>query len=93
MQPLVEPLPTNRQSGMPRSAKLDAISQSQAVIEFGLDGTIVSANQNFLNARWVYTLAEIQGRHHSMFVDPSVVASQEYRDFWSALNRGEFRAG
>jgi methyl-accepting chemotaxis protein len=74
------------------AAKLNAISRSQAVIEFELDGTIVDANANFLNALG-YTLEEIKGRHHSMFVDPAVVASQEYRDLWTALNRGEFRSG
>lgn len=73
-------------------AKLNSISRSQAVIEFKLDGTIVSANDNFLSALG-YSIDEIQGRHHSMFVDSVYVASQEYRDFWAALNRGEFRSG
>ena len=50
--------------------KINAISKSQAVIEFKLDGTILTANENFLNAVG-YTLAEIEGRHHSMFVEPA----------------------
>ena len=72
-------------------AQADAISKSQAVIEFKLDGTIVTANQNFLDAIG-YTLAEIQGKHHSMFVDPAERESAAYREFWASLNRGEFQA-
>ncbi|CAL8973337.1 Biofilm dispersion protein BdlA [Rhodoplanes serenus] len=72
--------------------KVNAIDRSQAVIEFELDGTIITANQNFL-AVIGHTLPEIQGRHHSMFVDPAYRASAEYREFWVALNRGEFRSG
>ncbi|MEZ6097431.1 MAG: methyl-accepting chemotaxis protein [Pirellulaceae bacterium] len=71
---------------------MDALSRSQAVIEFELDGTIVSANENFLTTLG-YTLDEIVGRHHSMFVDAAYAASPEYREFWAALNRGEFRSG
>ncbi|HEX2843152.1 PAS domain-containing methyl-accepting chemotaxis protein [Hyphomicrobium sp.] len=73
-------------------SKLDALDKSQAVIEFNLDGTIVNANANFLGAVG-YTLSEIQGRHHSLFVTPEERASQDYAKFWSALNRGEFQAG
>ncbi len=73
------------------ATKLAALDKSQAVIEFQLDGTIVTANANFLNAIG-YTLAEIQGRHHSMFVEPAYANSQEYREFWARLNRGEFQA-
>lgn len=71
---------------------LDALSQSQASIEFQLDGTIVGANDNFLRTMG-YALDEIRGRHHSMFVDDATRASAEYRDFWVRLNRGEFVAG
>ncbi|MFM9962425.1 MAG: methyl-accepting chemotaxis protein [Planctomycetaceae bacterium] len=70
----------------------DALSASQAMIEFQMDGTIVTANENFLNAMG-YTLNEIKGRHHSMFVDEATRTSHEYRDFWARLNRGEFNAG
>ena len=71
-------------------AQAAAISKSQAVIEFKLDGTIVTANQNFLNTVG-YTLAEIQGKHHGMFVDPATHGSAAYREFWDKLNRGEFQ--
>ena len=73
-------------------AQTAAIGKSQAMIEFKLDGTIVDANENFLNAMR-YTLDEIKGKHHSMFVDPAIRDSQDYRAFWANLNRGEFQAG
>src|SRR2546423_489643 len=72
-------------------AQMQAIGKSQAVIEFGLDGTIITANENFLSAVG-YSLAEIQGKHHGLFVEPSYRDSTEYREFWAALGRGEFRA-
>src|SRR5512145_2119351 len=72
-------------------AVVDALNRSQAVIEFNLDGTILTANENFLRAMG-YTLAEIKGRHHSMFVEPAYKDSAEYRDFWAKLGRGEFQA-
>jgi methyl-accepting chemotaxis protein len=71
--------------------QIEAIGKSQAVIEFNMDGTIISANANFLAAVG-YTLAEIQGRHHSMFVEPAYAESAEYREFWARLNRGEYQA-
>ena len=73
------------------SAKLEALSKSQAVIEFNLDGTIITANPNFLSGLG-YRLDEIQGKHHSMFVDPELRDSAEYREFWDALRRGEYQA-
>ena len=69
------------------AAKVEAMERSQAVIEFDLDGTIISANENFLNAMG-YTLAEIQGKHHSLFVDPAEREGAEYRAFWDDLRRG-----
>lgn len=72
--------------------KLDAISKSQAVIEFETDGTILTANSNFLNALG-YSLSEIQGQHHSMFVTPADKASQAYARFWENLRQGQFEAG
>ncbi len=69
-----------------------AINRSQAVIQFSLDGRILTANDNFLRALG-YTLQEIQGQHHSMFVDPAHRSSHEYRMFWDKLGRGEFDAG
>jgi methyl-accepting chemotaxis protein len=71
-----------------QNAKLTAIGKSQAVIEFTLDGTIITANDNFLAAMG-YTLAEIQGKHHSLFVEPADRDSAEYRAFWRRLNAGE----
>jgi methyl-accepting chemotaxis protein len=72
-------------------AQAQAIGRSQAVIEFNLDGTIVTANENFLNAVG-YKLSEIQGKHHSMFVEPAERDSAAYREFWKKLGRGEFQA-
>jgi methyl-accepting chemotaxis protein len=72
-------------------AQAAAISKSQAVIEFNMDGSIITANENFLKTLG-YTLAEIQGKHHSMFVEPATRDSAEYRGFWAALNRGEYQA-
>ena len=69
-----------------------AIKKSQAVIEFSADGTILGANQNFLSALG-YTLEEIVGKNHSMFVTPEMKSSAEYRTFWNNLNRGEYQAG
>ncbi|MBL4941571.1 MAG: PAS domain-containing protein [Colwellia sp.] len=71
------------------SGQIDAISKAQAVIEFNMDGTIITANANFLNALG-YTLVEVQGQHHGMFVEPVFKASAEYREFWEKLNRGEY---
>jgi methyl-accepting chemotaxis protein len=73
-------------------AKLDALSKSQAVVEFDLDGTIITANENFLGALG-YKLGEIAGKHHSMFVDPATRDSAGYREFWGSLGRGQFQAG
>jgi methyl-accepting chemotaxis protein len=72
--------------------QIAAIHRSQAVIEFDLDGTILFANENFLNALG-YGLDEIRGRHHRMFVEPSYAASAEYREFWARLGRGDFETG
>jgi methyl-accepting chemotaxis protein len=72
-------------------AQASAISKSQGVIEFDMDGKIITANQNFLDALG-YRLEEIQGKHHSMFVTPAMRESAEYRAFWASLNRGEHQA-
>lgn len=70
-------------------AQLDAINRSNAVIEFELDGTILHANENFLNVV-KYELDEIVGQHHRMFVRPEYAKSDEYKTFWERLNAGEF---
>ncbi len=71
--------------------QIAAIGKSQAVIQFNLDGTIITANDNFLAAVG-YRLDEIVGRHHSMFVDAAYAASDDYRRFWEMLGRGEYQA-
>ena len=71
--------------------KLDAISRAQAVIEFSPDGTILTANENFLTTLG-YRLDEIRGQHHRMFVEPAYGQSPEYQEFWRKLNRGEYIA-
>jgi methyl-accepting chemotaxis protein len=73
-------------------AQSAAINRSQAVIEFRMDGTIITANQNFLDAMG-YRLDEIQGKHHQMFAPPDLRGSEAYKVFWASLNRGEFQAG
>ena len=70
----------------------EAIERSQALIEFALDGTILTANENFLRVVG-YSLEEVRGKHHRMFVDAAFAASAEYREFWARLARGEFCAG
>jgi len=70
----------------------DAINRSQAVIEFTPDGTILSANDNFLEAVG-YTLAQIKGKHHRMFCEQSYTNSPEYAAFWMRLGNGQFDAG
>jgi len=72
--------------------QLNAIDKAQAVIEFSLDGKVLRANDNFLSVLG-YSLAEIKGQHHSMFVDPEQRNSVDYRLFWEKLGRGEYDAG
>ena len=71
--------------------KMEAIGRAQAVIEFTPAGEILTANQNFLDALG-YSLSEIQGRHHRMFVEPAEANSPDYAAFWARLNAGEFVA-
>ena len=70
---------------------IDAIGRSQAVIEFALDGTIVTANANFLQTMG-YTLSEIEGRHHRIFVHPDERDGPGYREFWASMVRGDHHA-
>ncbi|HTU65720.1 MAG TPA: methyl-accepting chemotaxis protein [Steroidobacteraceae bacterium] len=70
------------------AGQLAAIGRAQAVIEFDMDGTIRKINDNFASVMG-YAASEVVGRHHSMFADPTVAASAEYRAFWAKLNRGE----
>ncbi|WP_420337036.1 methyl-accepting chemotaxis protein [Roseibium sp.] len=72
--------------------QVEALNRSQAVIHFGLDGTILEANEKFLGAMG-YSIDEIRGQHHGIFVDPEYRESFEYKRFWEELSRGEFKAG
>ena len=72
--------------------KIEAIQKSQAVIEFAMDGTILTANDNFLQTMG-YPLNEVQGKHHRIFVDLESERSTEYQEFWARLNRGEYISG
>ncbi|AHY55508.1 chemotaxis protein [Bradyrhizobium japonicum SEMIA 5079] len=74
------------------AGQIEAIGKSQAVIEFSMDGKVLSANENFLGALG-YTLSEIVGKHHSMFVGAGERDSEAYRAFWAGLNAGEFQSG
>ncbi|CRM82814.1 Chemotaxis regulator BdlA [Pseudomonas sp. 58 R 3] len=74
------------------NAKLGAIDRAMAVIEFNLDGTIITANDNFLQ-RMGYSLAQIQGKHHRLFCTPELANSTAYSEFWKRLNQGELFNG
>ncbi|MGF9763258.1 PAS domain-containing methyl-accepting chemotaxis protein [Microvirga sp. 0TCS3.31] len=78
---------TNADAG----ARLAALDRSQAIIEFDLDGVILTANRNFLDTVG-YTLDEIRGKHHSVFVDPDLRSSPDYAVFWKSLKQGEYQA-
>ncbi|MCJ2024097.1 methyl-accepting chemotaxis protein [Methylobacterium sp. J-067] len=71
---------------------MDALDRSMAVIEFGMDGTILTANANFLRVVG-YDLTEIKGRHHRVFMEESVAGSSDYEAFWRTLRAGEFVSG
>ncbi|WP_417320631.1 methyl-accepting chemotaxis protein [Emcibacter sp.] len=72
--------------------KIEALNKAQATIEFDLDGNILTANENFLGAVG-YSLDEIRGKHHSMFVEASYRSTDEYKNFWKELSQGVFQAG
>ena len=82
---------TKAASAQSDHAILEAISKSQAMIEFDLDGTVLTANANFLGLLG-YELGDIVGQHHRMFVDPAYAATPEYQAFWDRLRRGQFDA-
>ncbi len=81
-----------KQANAESEGKINAISKSQAVIEFSLDGVILTANENFLTTTG-YELSEILGKHHRMFCDPALAASEAYRDFWRKLGAGIYDTG
>lgn len=74
------------------ASQIAAISKSQAVIQFNMDGTIITANENFLNALG-YSLEEVVGKHHRIFVEPEYVKSAEYKEFWEQLAAGKYQSG
>jgi methyl-accepting chemotaxis protein len=74
------------------SGKVNAIGRSQAVIEFDLDGRILDANSNFLQTMG-YSMDEIRGQHHRIFVDAEMAKSVEYGNFWQRLGKGEYESG
>ena len=69
--------------------KVEAINRAQAVIELELDGTVISANENFLRI-FDYTLDEVVGKHHRIFCDPNYADSPQYAEFWQKLRGGEY---
>ncbi|MET1080499.1 MAG: PAS domain-containing methyl-accepting chemotaxis protein [Pseudomonas sp.] len=70
---------------------LDALNRSTAVIEFNLDGTVITANEQFLKGMG-YSLAQIKGKHHRLFCEPEEHHSSQYKHFWERLNRGDYIA-
>ncbi|MCJ2071522.1 PAS domain-containing methyl-accepting chemotaxis protein [Methylobacterium sp. J-030] len=74
------------------AGQIAAINRSQAVICFALDGTITDANANFLSTMG-YTLDEVRGRHHRMFMPQAEAASPDYAGFWADLGAGQYQAG
>ncbi|PZQ18207.1 MAG: chemotaxis protein [Ancylobacter novellus] len=80
-----------KQEDADRAGQIAAIRKSQAVISFTLDGVILDANENFLSVVG-YRFDEIQGRHHSMFVDAAEREGAAYAAFWDALRRGDYQA-
>ncbi|KAA3508867.1 methyl-accepting chemotaxis protein [Agrobacterium rosae] len=80
-----------KMNGLDSGAKLAAVSRAQATIEFTPEGKILAANENFLKALG-YSLNEIVGQHHRMFVEPAEANSQRYLEFWTRLRMGEYVA-
>jgi len=79
----------SKQSESSNDLIMNALHKSLAIIEFEPNGRIITANVNFLRVM-DYSLAEIQGQHHSLFISSSEAKSDEYRQFWQRLNAGEF---
>ncbi len=93
---MAETLQTAANTQQAQTAELNGVMQaigtSQAIVEFNLDGTVLTANENFLKTTG-YGLEEIKGRHHRMFCEPAYANSDEYTAIWHKLNRGEFELG
>nr|WP_172691022.1 PAS domain-containing methyl-accepting chemotaxis protein [Agrobacterium larrymoorei]ASK49473.1 chemotaxis protein [Agrobacterium larrymoorei] len=80
-----------KMNGLDSGAKLAAVSRAQATIEFTPEGKILTANENFLKALG-YSLDEIVGQHHRIFIEPAEANSQRYLEFWTRLRMGEYIA-
>ncbi len=74
------------------AAFINALSRSSAVIEFNLNGMVITANDNFLEV-FGYGVEEVKDKHHRIFCDPSYASTSEYTEFWGTLNKGQFVAG
>ena len=64
------------------AAVYQALDRAQAIIEFDLEGNVLTANENFLDL-FGYSLEEVVGRHHRMFCEPDYADSEEYAEFWA----------
>jgi methyl-accepting chemotaxis protein len=82
----------SRQRAVEAEARWVAANRGQAIIEFDPDGHVLEANESFQRTMG-YSLREIRGQHHSMFCAPDYILSEEYRDFWLRLGKGEQIAG
>lgn len=80
------------EDSLTKDGMVTAISRSMAVIEFDLEGRVMSVNQNFLEAM-KYSEREVIGEHHRKFCTPVERESAEYRRFWEKLRQGEFNSG
>ncbi|WP_279360345.1 methyl-accepting chemotaxis protein [Methylobacterium indicum] len=87
---LATDITAQKRLGADHEGKLRALDRSQGIIEFNLDGTVITANENFL-AVLGYEAEEVRGKHHGMFVEPTERHTEAYRAFWEALRRGEFQ--
>ena len=85
-------LQDERRIAAENSSQIEAMNRAKGVMEFNPDGTVICANANALQALG-YTLEEVRGHHHSMFVDPALAGSEEYRGIWAKLARGESDMG
>ena len=81
-----------KESNADMQSRIKAVDRSQSVVEFGLDGTILDANDNFLST-FGYRKADLVGRHHRILCERDYAASADYRRFWERLGQGEFDAG
>ena len=89
---LAQDITKNRLRNLFYIGQVKAINKSNAVIEFDMNGNILNANDNFLNTLG-YKKDDIVGKHHSIFCEENYKNSNEYKEFWKKLNRGEFDSG